>query len=75
MDGIYSADPEKVKDATFFQKIPYIDVLTHGLRVMDTTAISLCMDNKMPIIVFNIKTIGNIKRVIMGDDTIGSLVY
>jgi len=75
VDGIYSADPVKVSDAKFFPKISCIDVLTLGLRVMDTTAISLCMENKMPIIVFNIKTSGNIKRVIMGDDGIGSLVY
>jgi len=75
VDGIYSADPVKVSDAKFFPKISCIDVLTLGLRVMDTTAISLCMENKMPIIVFNIKTSGNIKRVIMGDDAIGSLVY
>src|SRR5215813_9225004 len=66
VDGIYSADPVKVKDATFYREIPYIDVLTQGLGVMDTTAISLCMDNKVPIIVFNIKTRGNIKRVILG---------
>jgi uridylate kinase len=75
VDGIFSADPVKVSDAKFFPKISCIDVLTLGLRVMDTTAISLCMENKMPIIVFNIKTSGNIKRVIMGDDAIGSLVY
>jgi len=75
VDGIYSADPVKVADAKLFPKISCIDVLTLGLRVMDTTAISLCMENKMPIIVFNIKTSGNIKRVIMGDDAIGSLVY
>jgi uridylate kinase len=75
VDGIYSADPVKVTDAKLFPKISCIDVLTLGLRVMDTTAISLCMENKMPIIVFNIKTSGNIKRVIMGDDAIGSLVY
>jgi len=74
VDGIYSADPVKVKDAKFLSKISYIDVLTQGLRVMDTTAISLCMDNKVPIVVFNMKTQGNIRRVIMGEK-IGSLVY
>lgn len=74
VDGIYSADPVKVKDAKFFKEIAYIDVLTQGLQVMDTTAISLCMDNKVPIIVFNMNTQGNIKRVIMGEK-IGSLVY
>lgn len=74
VDGIYDADPEKVKDAKLFPKISYLDVLTQGLRVMDTTAISLCMDNHLPIIVFNIKGQGNIKRVIQGEK-IGSLVY
>jgi uridylate kinase len=74
VDGIYDADPEKVKDAKFFPEISYIDVLTQGLGVMDTTAISLCMDNKVPIIVFNLRTKGNIKRVILGEK-IGSRVY
>ena len=74
VEGIYSADPVKVKDAKFYTEIPYIDVLTQGLGVMDTTAISLCMDNKVPIVVFNIKTRGNIKRVILGEQ-IGTRVY
>ena len=74
VDGIYDADPVKVKDAKFFPEISYIDVLTKGLAVMDTTAISLCMDNKVPIVVFNMRTKGNIKRVIEGEK-IGSLVY
>jgi len=74
VDGIYDADPEKVKNAKFFPEISYIDVLTQGLGVMDTTAISLCMDNKVPIIVFNLRTKGNIKRVILGEK-IGSRVY
>jgi uridylate kinase len=74
VDGIYSADPVKVKDARFIPEIPYIDVLTQGLTVMDTTAISLCMDNKVPIIVFNIKTRGNIRRVILGEK-IGTRVF
>jgi uridylate kinase len=74
VDGIYDADPVKVPDAKQFAEITYLDVLQRGLKVMDTTAISLCMDNRVPIIVFNIKTKGNIKRVIQGDK-IGSLVY
>src|SRR5438477_1689421 len=73
VDGIYDADPVKVKDAKFYSEISYIDVLTQGLGVMDSTAISVCMDNKVPIIVFNMKTQGNIRRVIMGEK-IGSLV-
>jgi uridylate kinase len=74
VDGIYDADPEKVSNAKFFSEISYIDVLTQGLGVMDKTAISLCMDNKVPIIVFNMRTKGNIKRVILGEK-IGSRVY
>ena len=74
VDGIYDADPEKVQNAKFFSEISYLDVLTQGLGVMDTTAISLCMDNKVPIIVFNMRTKGNIKRVILGEK-IGSRVY
>ena len=74
VDGIYDADPVKVKDAKLFAEISYIDVLTQGLKDMDTTAISLCMDNKVPIVVFNMRTKGNIKRVIMGEK-IGSRVY
>jgi uridylate kinase len=73
VDGIYDADPVKVKDAKFYPEISYIDVLTQQLAVMDTTAISLCMNNKVPIIVFNMLTKGNIRRVIMGEK-IGSLV-
>jgi uridylate kinase len=74
VDGIYDADPVKVPDAKFYPEISYIDVLKQRLAVMDTTAISLCMDNKVPIIVFNMRTKGNIRRVIMGEK-IGSLVY
>src|SRR2546425_5835921 len=74
VDGIYDADPVKVIDAKLYDEITYLEVLTKGLGVMDTTAISLCMDNHVPIIVFNIKTRGNIKRVIEGEK-IGSLVY
>ena len=74
VDGIYDADPVKVPNAKFFPEISYLDVLTQGLGVMDTTAISLCMDNGVPIIIFNIKGTGNIKRVILGEK-IGSLVY
>src|SRR5574339_1075073 len=73
VDGIYDADPVKVKDAKLFQEISYIDVLTQGLGVMDATAISLCMDNRLPIVVFNLRTPGNIKRAISGE-AIGSLV-
>jgi uridylate kinase len=74
VDGIYDADPVKVANAKLYKEITYMEVLTQGLGVMDTTAISLCMDNKVPIIVFNIRMKGNIRRVIEGEK-IGSLVY
>ena len=73
VDGIYDADPKKVPDAKLFSEIRYIDVLAKGLGVMDTTAISLCMDNSLPIIVFNLNVSGNLKRIVLGEK-IGSLV-
>ncbi len=73
VDGIYDADPEKVSGAKFFAKIGYREVLQRGLQVMDATAISLCMDNRMPIVVFNMNVPGNIKRVLLGGQ-VGSLV-
>src|SRR3984957_11895068 len=73
VDGIYDADPEKVSSAKMFERITYLDVLQKGLSVMDNTAISLCMDNKMPIIVFNMNVPGNIHRVVMGEK-VGSMV-
>ena len=73
VDGIYDADPEKVKTAKMFDRITYLDVLQKGLSVMDSTAISLCMDNKMPIIVFNMNVPGNLKRVVTGE-RVGSTV-
>jgi len=73
VDGIYSADPVKNKNAKKYKTLKYIDVLKKGLKVMDSTAVSLCMDNNMPIIVFNIHKKGNIKQVVMGK-TIGTIV-
>ena len=73
VDGVYDADPEKVKSANRFERITYLDVLQKGLSVMDSTAISLCMDNRMPIIIFDMTTPGNIKRVLMGEK-VGSMV-
>jgi uridylate kinase len=67
VDGVYSSDPVKNKNAKKFETLRYIDVLKKGLKVMDATAISLCMDNELPIIVFNLKKEGNIKKVIMGE--------
>ena len=73
VDGIYDADPVKVKTAAMFAEIKYIDVIRKGLQVMDTTAISLCMDNRLPIIVFNLLQAGNIKRAVLGEK-IGTVV-
>ena len=73
VDGIYDADPMKVEGAKKFNQISYMDVLRLGLKVMDSTAISLCKDNDLPIIVFNMNQSGNIKRVLMGEK-IGSMV-
>src|SRR5580692_1338443 len=73
VNGIYDADPEKVPGAKMFDNISYLDVIQQGLAVMDSTAISLCMDNRMPIIIFNMNTPGNIKRVVMGEK-VGSTV-
>jgi uridylate kinase len=73
VDGIYDADPVLVKDAKMFDQISYMDVLKKGLQVMDSTAISLCKDNNLPIIIFNLNRSGNIKRVLTGEK-IGSLV-
>ena len=73
VDGVYSADPKKDKSARKFKALKYIQVLKKGLKVMDATAVSLCMDNKLPIIVFDLTTKGNIKRVLLGDK-IGTIV-
>jgi uridylate kinase len=67
VDGIYTADPMVDPQATKYTKISYLQVLERQLRVMDATAISLCMDNKLPIVVFNLREAGNIRRVILGD--------
>ena len=73
VDGVYDADPTKVPDAKKFDQLSYIDVLTKDLRVMDMTAISLCKENNLPIIVFNLTKSGNIMRAVCGD-TIGTRV-
>ena len=73
VDGIYDADPMTHPNASRFDRISYLQVLEHGLKVMDATAISLCMDNRLPIVVFNLLTPGNIRRAIVGEP-IGSLV-
>jgi uridylate kinase len=67
VDGIYTADPVKDPAATRYERISYLQVLQDRLQVMDATAISLCMDNKLPIVVFNLRTPGNIRRVVQGE--------
>ena len=73
VDGVYDADPNKYPDAVKYASLTYLDVLKEGLQVMDSTATSLCMDNNLPIIVFNLTQPGNIERVVCGD-TIGTIV-
>jgi uridylate kinase len=73
VEGVFDADPVKFANATKFEEVTYIEVLNRELKVMDSTAISLCMDNNLPIIVFNLMKKGNIKRVVSGE-AIGTLV-
>ena len=73
VDGVYDTDPRENPQATMFRQLSYIEALNLGLRVMDSTALSLCMDNRLPIVVFNLSVEGNIERVVNGDD-IGTLV-
>jgi uridylate kinase len=73
VDGIYSADPKLDKTAQRLPSVTYLDVLSRGLQVMDSAAISLCMDNKLPIIVFDLTRAGNIKRIVLGEP-VGSIV-
>jgi uridylate kinase len=73
VDGIFDKDPLKYDDAKKYNELSYIDVLNEGLQVMDSTAISLCMDNGLPILVFNMETEGNVARALAGDD-VGTIV-
>ncbi len=73
VDGIYDKDPLQHPDARRFDELSYLEVLQKGLRVMDTTAISLCMDNRLPIIVYNLKQKGNLRRIVTGEK-VGTLV-
>ena len=73
VDGVYDSDPLVNAEAEMFHTVPYIEVLSRGLKVMDSTAISLCMDNQLPIVVFNLKR-GNIMKILSGED-VGTLVH
>ena len=75
VDGVYSADPMKDSTATKFTSLTYIDLLNKGLKVMDSTSVSLCMDNKLPMVIFNVEQKDSIKRVLLGEKigtTVGS---
>lgn len=74
VDGVYTADPLVDKTSRKFSSIKYLDVIKKGLKIMDTTAISLCKDNKLPIIIFNLKRRGNIKKVVLGQK-VGTRIY
>ena len=75
VNGVYSGDPEKDKTLVkHYDELKYIDVLNKGLKIMDSTAISLCMDNKMPLIAFNVKVKGNIARIVKGEK-LGTLIH
>ena len=67
VDGVYSADPMKDSQATKFTELSYIDLLNKGLKVMDATSVSLCMDNKLPMVIFNVRQRGSIKRALLGE--------
>ena len=73
VDGVYSADPVTHPEATRFERISYLKVLEQGLQVMDATAISLCMDNRLPIVVFNLRVAGNLRRAVLGEP-VGTVV-
>jgi uridylate kinase len=73
VNGVYDKDPVKHPDARMFDRLTYIEVLQKRLKVMDSTAISLCMDNNMPIVVFNLFETGNIKRIVSGEQ-VGTIV-
>ena len=74
VDGVYDQDPEQHPEAKLHKRLSFRDVTTQNLRVMDETAITLCKENNIPVVVFNLKTPGNIMRALTGDVSIGTLV-
>jgi len=74
VDGVYDSDPKKNASARRYRTLTYMDVLRQNLHVMDSTAISLCMENKLPIVVFDLTAQGNIRQVITGSGELGTLV-
>jgi uridylate kinase len=73
VDGVFTGDPMKDPEAKRYERLTYMDVLTQGLKVMDSTAVSLCMDNRLPILVFNFTIAGNLRRLVLGEQ-VGTLV-
>jgi uridylate kinase len=73
VDGVFTGDPMKDPEAKRYERLTYMDVLTQGLKVMDSTAVSLCMDNRLPILVFNFTIAGNLRRLVLGEP-VGTLV-
>ena len=73
VDGVYSADPAKEKDAVKYEELSYLDVISQGLEVMDSTASTLCMDNDIPLVVFSLMEEGNIKKAVLGEK-IGTVI-
>jgi uridylate kinase len=71
---VYTADPKVDPNATKLDEVSYMDVLNRGLSVMDPTSITFCMDNKLPIVVFDVLQTGNLRRVLVGEDGVGTLV-
>jgi uridylate kinase len=74
VDGVYDADPRSDPDARKFGHLGYMEALERGLKVMDSTALSLCMDNKLPIIVFDLRNRSNLERIVRGDDDVGTII-
>ncbi len=74
VDGVYTADPKKDPSATKLREVTYMDVINKGLNVMDPTSITFCMDNALPIVVFDVTKVGNLQRVLVGDGSVGTLV-
>jgi uridylate kinase len=75
VDGVYTADPRKDPDATKIEEITYQEALLKGLKVVDSTAFSLCMDNRMPMVVFGMEPAGNVTAAIRGEQKLGTLVH
>jgi uridylate kinase len=74
VDGVYDSDPRVNPDAKRFSSLRYMEVLERGLKVMDTTALSLCMDNRLPIVVFDLMSSSNLERIVLGDESVGTVI-